>query len=113
MVNNIKLTDNERQPCEIWTRVMGYFRPLSQFNQGKQSEFFERKYFKENKLAELQKQIDDYEQVLNSYAQKDMFVEEFAGYDYDSVVTQKRLNPHNAAKDVLDKYTHCPKHRLK
>lgn len=43
------LKDNERQPCEIWTRVMGYFRPLSEFNLGKKSEFYSRKYFKENK----------------------------------------------------------------
>ncbi|MBS4773409.1 MAG: hypothetical protein KHX55_03940 [Proteobacteria bacterium] len=43
------LKDSERQPCEIWTRVMGYFRPLSEFNIGKKSEFFSRKYFKESK----------------------------------------------------------------
>lgn len=43
------LLDCERQPCEIWTRVMGYFRPLSEFNKGKKAEFLERKYFKEKK----------------------------------------------------------------
>jgi ribonucleoside-triphosphate reductase len=36
-----------RQPCEIWTRVMGYYRPVSQFNRGKQSEFGEREFFVE------------------------------------------------------------------
>jgi len=36
-----------RQQCEIWTRVMGYYRPVSQFNIGKQGEFMERQYFKE------------------------------------------------------------------
>ena len=35
-----------RTPCEIHTRVMGYFRPVSHFNQGKKSEFYSRKYFK-------------------------------------------------------------------
>jgi len=30
---------------EIWTRVMGYHRPVSQFNKGKQSEYAERKFF--------------------------------------------------------------------
>jgi ribonucleoside-triphosphate reductase len=35
-----------RQPCEIWTRVMGYHRPTSEFNLGKQGEFSERKYLK-------------------------------------------------------------------
>ena len=23
----LSLTDEERQPCEVWTRVMGYHRP--------------------------------------------------------------------------------------
>lgn len=43
----ITLNDSERQPCEIWTRVMGYHRPLSSFNIGKQGEFHERRYFTE------------------------------------------------------------------
>ncbi|HJV50981.1 MAG TPA: anaerobic ribonucleoside-triphosphate reductase [Noviherbaspirillum sp.] len=43
----IILTDAERQRCEIWTRVMGYHRPLSSFNIGKKGEFHERKYFSE------------------------------------------------------------------
>lgn len=43
----IVLTDEERQPCEIWTRVMGYHRPVSSFNTGKKGEFYERKYFVE------------------------------------------------------------------
>ncbi|MEM1060556.1 MAG: ribonucleoside triphosphate reductase [Verrucomicrobiota bacterium] len=32
----------ERVPCEVWTRVMGYHRPVNQFNPGKQSEHAER-----------------------------------------------------------------------
>ncbi|HAT32782.1 MAG TPA: hypothetical protein DCW29_18630 [Janthinobacterium sp.] len=43
----ITLLDSERQPCEIWTRVMGYHRPLSSFNIGKKGEFHERTYFTE------------------------------------------------------------------
>jgi hypothetical protein len=39
------LSDEERQPCEIWTRVMGYHRPVASFNSGKQGEFFDRQYF--------------------------------------------------------------------
>lgn len=46
----IELKDSERQPCEVWTRVMGYFRPLSEFNQGKKAEFYERKYFNAEKI---------------------------------------------------------------
>jgi hypothetical protein len=47
---SIELKDEERQPCEIWTRVMGYHRPLTSFNHGKQSEFHERKYFTEKRI---------------------------------------------------------------
>ena len=46
-LNEITLDDNERQPCEVWTRVMGYFRPVSEFNEGKKSEFYSRIYFTE------------------------------------------------------------------
>jgi ribonucleoside-triphosphate reductase len=41
------LADEERQPCEVWTRVMGYHRPVSSFNIGKQGEHKERKFFQE------------------------------------------------------------------
>ena len=34
---------NIKIPCEIYTRVSGYFRPLNQFNKGKQEEFRQRK----------------------------------------------------------------------
>ena len=36
-----------RQVCEVWTRVMGYHRPVSAFNPGKQSEHAERQHFDE------------------------------------------------------------------
>ncbi|MBU2831941.1 anaerobic ribonucleoside-triphosphate reductase [Acidithiobacillus ferriphilus] len=45
----VELSDSERQPCEVWTRVMGYHRPTSSFNIGKQGEHLERKYFIETK----------------------------------------------------------------
>lgn len=40
----------ERQLCEIWTRCMGYFRPVSHFNVGKQQEFKDRTWFKEENI---------------------------------------------------------------
>jgi len=43
----ITLKDEERQECEIWTRVMGYYRPVSEFNIGKKSEHAERVFFTE------------------------------------------------------------------
>lgn len=49
----------QRTPCDMWTRVMGYYRPAvlwertsgapvrgSSFNVGKQGEFKERIFFK-------------------------------------------------------------------
>lgn len=48
---NIELKDEERTPCEIWTRVMGYHRPVSEFNRGKKSEYYSRKCFKEEKAV--------------------------------------------------------------
>jgi anaerobic ribonucleoside-triphosphate reductase len=43
----IELKDEERQVCEVWTRVMGYHRPVSSFNVGKKAEHRERKMFVE------------------------------------------------------------------
>jgi len=43
----IELKDSERTPCEVWTRVMGYHRPVTAWNPGKQSEHSERIYFRE------------------------------------------------------------------
>ena len=34
------------QPCEVYSRVVGYLRPISQWNKGKQEEYKERKEFK-------------------------------------------------------------------
>jgi len=42
-----QLKDEERTRVEVWTRVMGYHRPVSAFNTGKQSEHRERKFFRE------------------------------------------------------------------
>lgn len=39
----IVVPDEERQPCECWTRVMGYFRPVSDWNIGKKGEHADRR----------------------------------------------------------------------
>jgi len=44
------LDEGERQRAEIWTRVMGYHRPISAWNPGKQSEHRERRMFREAPL---------------------------------------------------------------
>ena len=41
------LPQEKRTRCEVWTRVMGYHRPVQNWNEGKQEEFRERKCFKE------------------------------------------------------------------
>ena len=46
--DEIKLVNEERTHCEIWTRVMGYYRPVSAFNKGKQSEYKDRRPFRED-----------------------------------------------------------------
>lgn len=46
------LDESERTRTEVWTRVMGYHRPVSAFNPGKQSEHAERKFFKEFHLCQ-------------------------------------------------------------
>lgn len=38
------------QVCEVWTRVMGYHRPVSSFNIGKKGEFAERTSFEESRI---------------------------------------------------------------
>ncbi|WP_349897861.1 ribonucleoside triphosphate reductase [Parafrigoribacterium soli] len=37
--------------CEVWTRVMGYFRPVSSFNIGKKGEHAERTHFVEAAMS--------------------------------------------------------------
>ncbi len=39
-----------KQPCEVYSRIVGYLRPVQQWNTGKQQEFKERKEFKIIKL---------------------------------------------------------------
>lgn len=48
---DVELTNEERQPCEVWTRVMGYHRPVQSFNIGKKGEFAERTCFTEKSAS--------------------------------------------------------------
>jgi hypothetical protein len=54
MNNNYgKITDKNdsnfgRTKTSVWSRSMGFYRPISFFNIGKRAEFEERKTFKEN-----------------------------------------------------------------
>ena len=41
----------ERTRCEVYSRVVGYFRPVEQWNDGKKSEFYDRKTFSKQLIA--------------------------------------------------------------
>lgn len=45
----LEQNEDKRTLCEVFTRVMGYLRPVSQYNIGKKQEFKDRKWFKEEK----------------------------------------------------------------
>lgn len=63
--NEIDLTDQERQPCEIWTRVMGYHRPVSEYNKGKKNRSSIQEYISKKKrlcgqfFANIRKLLSD------------------------------------------------------
>jgi anaerobic ribonucleoside-triphosphate reductase len=52
-IENMPLNNEERTPCEVWTRIMGYHRPISEFNPGKRAEHHERRYFREPAARDL------------------------------------------------------------
>ena len=35
-----------RTACEVWSRVVGYLRPIDKWNEGKRTEFKDRLLFK-------------------------------------------------------------------
>lgn len=37
--------ESKRTECEVYSRVVGYLRPVNQWNRGKQQEFTDRKTF--------------------------------------------------------------------
>ena len=41
-----QIPEEQRQKCEVWTRVMGYHRPVESYNAGKKAEYDERKFFR-------------------------------------------------------------------
>jgi len=45
------MDNKKRQICEIFSRSMGFIRPISWFNIGKRAEYDERKMFKEKKAV--------------------------------------------------------------
>lgn len=49
-------------PVEVWSRVVGYFRPVKNWNIGKVAEFDDRKVY------DVQKSLDGFEERKNGKA---------------------------------------------
>jgi ribonucleoside-triphosphate reductase len=45
-------------PCEVFSRVTGYFRPISNWNDGKREEFKDRQVFSEKKSLESAQKVE-------------------------------------------------------
>lgn len=56
----------KRQRCEIITRVMWYYRPVSAYNIWKKSEFYSRKYFKHDTNPVIEANFD----FIKEYSKK-------------------------------------------
>ena len=50
-IDDVNLDDSESQRCEVYTRVMGYIRPTTEFNVGKKGEYKSRLCFCEEKAV--------------------------------------------------------------
>lgn len=40
-----QVTDADRTKCEVYSRIVGYLRPVSQWNDGKTSEYQDRQEY--------------------------------------------------------------------
>ncbi|KPL21065.1 MAG: hypothetical protein AMJ93_10560 [Anaerolineae bacterium SM23_84] len=48
MADDVEKTNShpqKRVPCEVYSRIVGYLRPVQDWNEGKQQEFAERKTY--------------------------------------------------------------------
>lgn len=41
-----KTLQKKRTLCEVYSRIVGYLRPVGQWNPGKEAEFYKRKEYK-------------------------------------------------------------------
>jgi anaerobic ribonucleoside-triphosphate reductase len=46
MPEELQDLESKRTRCEIYSRVVGYIRPVNQWNEGKQAEYADRVEFK-------------------------------------------------------------------
>lgn len=52
---------SKKIPVEVYSRVVGYFQPISHYNPGKQEEFRERHYLDMNKIEKITKEDNNEE----------------------------------------------------
>ena len=48
----------KRIPCEVYSRIVGYLRPVQNWNKGKREEFGDRKVYETPGMAELEGRRD-------------------------------------------------------
>lgn len=117
VIDGIELTADERQECEVWTRVMGYYRPVSQYNTGKKGEYHERTEFIEppmvaapvvEKRYELNvwaRMVTEDGQLDDDYPDGDIVrEEEYLTLD-DAVAAARAITPDEAIWHEADKGT--------
>lgn len=52
-------------PVEVYSRVVGYFRPVNQWNKGKQEEFSQRKEYRAESYCEnLKMEYNEYKRAV-------------------------------------------------
>jgi len=64
-IGQIEIDDSERTTCEVWTRVMGYYRPVQEFNIGKKQEHQDRIFFSEKTVMEKELNVPVYPQNVS------------------------------------------------
>ncbi len=55
------------QKTEVYSRIVGYFRPVSNWNAGKKQEFKERKTYVENKALKKELKTKPIQQSLDCH----------------------------------------------
>lgn len=74
-----------RQKCNVYTRVMGYLRPVWFYNIWKKTEFYSRVYFKEWCLCKR-----DFDRIQ---ANRD-FITKYSNEQEETVTEQKEFTPY-------------------
>jgi hypothetical protein len=75
---NAKGEEVKRQPCQIFVRIMGYLRPISQANIWKKSEAYSRKYFDESVSMATIARMEEDERIESMRANNRNFVAQYS-----------------------------------